>query len=70
MFGPKMDEIIGDWRKLRNEKLHTLYSSLNIIIMMKSNGIRGVGHVARMGRREICTVFWWESRKERATRKT
>jgi hypothetical protein len=47
--GPKRDEIIGDPRKLHNEELHNLYSSLNVIIMIKSRGVRWVGHVARMG---------------------
>jgi hypothetical protein len=39
----------GDWRKLRNEELHNLYSSQNIIIMIKSRRTRWGGHVARMG---------------------
>jgi hypothetical protein len=49
IFGPKRDEVIGGWRKLHNEKLHKLYSSPNIIRMMKSKGMRWTGHVARMG---------------------
>jgi hypothetical protein len=35
IFGPKRDEVMGDWRKLHNEELHNLYSSPNIIIMIK-----------------------------------
>jgi hypothetical protein len=48
IFGPKMDEVTGGWRKLHNEERHNLYSSPSIITsrMMKS---RRVGHVARMG---------------------
>jgi hypothetical protein len=36
IFGPRRDEVTGDWRKLRNEELHNLYSSPNIITMIKS----------------------------------
>jgi transcription termination factor 2 len=49
IFGPKRDEVTGDWRKLRNEELHNLYSSPNIIRMIKSRRMRWAGHVARMG---------------------
>jgi hypothetical protein len=47
--GPKRDEVTGEWRKLHNEELHTLYSALNIIRQIKSWGLRWAGHVARMG---------------------
>jgi hypothetical protein len=47
IFGPKRDEVMGDWRKLHNEELHNLYSSPNR--MIKSRRIRWTGHVARMG---------------------
>jgi hypothetical protein len=40
----------GDWRKLHNEELHKLYSSPNIIRMIKSRRMRWAGHVARMGK--------------------
>jgi hypothetical protein len=40
IFGPKRDEVKGDWRKLRNEELHNLYSSSNIIRMIKLRRIR------------------------------
>jgi hypothetical protein len=49
IFGPKRDEVTGGWRKLRNEELHTLYSSPSIIRMIKSRRMRWSGHVARMG---------------------
>jgi hypothetical protein len=49
IFGPKWDEVTGDWRKLHNEELHILYSSPNIIRQIKSRRIRWVEHVARMG---------------------
>jgi hypothetical protein len=49
IFGPRSDEVTGDWRKLHNEELHNLYSSPNIIRMIKSRRMRWAGHVARMG---------------------
>jgi hypothetical protein len=49
LFGPKRDDVTGDWRKLHNEELHNLYSSPNIIRMIKSRRMRWAGHVARMG---------------------
>jgi hypothetical protein len=48
-FRPKRDEVTGDWRKLQNEELHSLYWSPNIIRMIKSKRMRWAGHVARMG---------------------
>jgi hypothetical protein len=48
-FGPKRDEVTGDWRKLHNEELHNLYSSPNISIMIRSRRMRGAGHIACMG---------------------
>jgi hypothetical protein len=51
IFGPKGDEIIQVecWRKLHNEKLHNLYSSPNVIRVMKSRTMRSTGHVANIG---------------------
>jgi hypothetical protein len=49
IFGPKRDEVTGEWRKLHNEELHNLYSSPDIIRQVKSRGMRWAGHVARMG---------------------
>jgi hypothetical protein len=51
IFGQKRDEITGGWRKLHNEELHDLYSSLSLISMVKSKTMRWAGHVARMGKR-------------------
>jgi hypothetical protein len=48
IFGPKM-EVDGLWRKLHNDELHSLYSSPNIVRVIKSRGMRWAGHVARMG---------------------
>jgi hypothetical protein len=49
IFGPKRDEVTGDWRKLHNEERHNLYSSPNIIKLITSRRMRWAGHVARMG---------------------
>jgi hypothetical protein len=51
-------------RKLHNEELHNLYSSPNIIRIIKSRMMIWTGHVAQMGRRGIHIGYWWESRKE------
>jgi hypothetical protein len=58
IFGPKRDEETGGWRKLHNEELHNLYSSPNIIRIIKSRRMRWAGHVARMGeKRNACRIF-------------
>jgi hypothetical protein len=49
IFGPKGDEVTGEWRKLHDEELHNLYSSPDIIRQVKSRQMRLAGHVARMG---------------------
>ncbi|KAJ4450863.1 hypothetical protein ANN_02295 [Periplaneta americana] len=49
IFGAKRDEVTGEWRKLHNTELHTLYSSPDIISNIKSRRLRWAGHVARMG---------------------
>jgi hypothetical protein len=49
IFGPKRDEVTGEWRKLHNEELHNLYSSSDIIRQSKSRRMRWAGHVAQMG---------------------
>jgi hypothetical protein len=48
IFGPKRDEVTGDWRKLHTGELHNLYSSADIIRQIKSRRMRWAGHVARM----------------------
>jgi hypothetical protein len=49
IFGPKWDEATGEWRRLHNEELNDLYSSPNIIRVIKSRRMRWAGHVACMG---------------------
>jgi hypothetical protein len=49
IFGPKRDDVTGEWRKLYNEELHNLHSSPDIIRQVKSRRMRWAGHVARMG---------------------
>jgi hypothetical protein len=48
IFGPKREED-GSWRKLHNDELHNLYSSPNIVRVIKSRRMRWAGHVAHMG---------------------
>jgi hypothetical protein len=48
IFGPKREED-GSWRKPHNDELHSLYSSPNIVMVIKSRRMRWAGHVARMG---------------------
>jgi hypothetical protein len=49
IFGPKRDEVTGEWRKLQNEELDDLYSLSNTAQVIKSRRLRWVRHVARMG---------------------
>jgi hypothetical protein len=63
IFGPKRDEVTGEWRKLHNGEVHSLYSLPDIIRQVKSRRMRWAGHVARM--EEGRNVFYWEGRKER-----
>jgi len=64
-FGPKWDEVTGEWRKLHNVQLNDLYCSPNIVQVIKSRRMRRTGHVARMGREEAYRRFWWENLREK-----
>ena len=64
IFGPRRDEVTGEWRRLHNEELNDLYSSPNIVRVIKSRRIRWAGHVARMGEERGYTGSWWGNRRE------
>jgi hypothetical protein len=58
IFGPK-EEMAGG-RSLHNEELHNRYASPNIIRVIRSRKMKWEGHVARTGKQEMRTKFWWE----------
>jgi hypothetical protein len=49
IFGPKREEKTGEWRRLHNEELNTLYCTPNIVRVIQSRRMRWAGHVARVG---------------------
>ena len=49
ILGPRRDEVTGDWKRLHNEEINDLYSSPNIVRVIKSRRMRWAGHVGRMG---------------------
>ena len=58
IFGPRRDKVTWEWRGLHNEELNDLYSSPNIVRVIKSRKMRWAGHVARMGEeREVYRVL-------------
>jgi hypothetical protein len=70
IFGPKREEDVS-WRKLHDDELHSLYSSSNIVRVIKSRRMRWAGHVARMEGGDRCLQgFGWEARSEEITGKT
>ena len=64
IFGFKRGEVTGEWRKLHNEQLNDLYSSPNIIRLIRSK-MRWVGRVARMGRGDVHIGLRWGHLRER-----
>jgi len=56
IFGPRRDEVTGEWRRLHNEELNDLYSSPNIVWVIKSRRMRWAGNMAHMG--EERGVYW------------
>jgi hypothetical protein len=65
VFGPERDKATGEWIKLHNEELHDSYSLLNNVRVVKSRRMRWAGHVAHMGRGDVCTGCWWGSLRDR-----
>jgi len=58
IFGPKRDEVTGEWRKLHNMELNDLHSLPNIVRVMKSIKMKWLGHVARIGEsRDVCRIL-------------
>ena len=49
IFGPRREKVTGEWKRLHNDELNNLYSSPNIVWVIKSKRMRWVGHVARLG---------------------
>jgi hypothetical protein len=70
IFGPKRDEVTGEWRKLHNEELQTLYPFPNIITQIKARRMRWVGHVACMGEERKVQGFRRKARRKETTWKT
>jgi hypothetical protein len=64
IFGPRRDEVTGEWRKLHNE-LNNLYSASNIFRVIKWRRMRLAGHVSRLGESIGLYRIWWGNRKER-----
>jgi hypothetical protein len=65
IFGPKRDEVTGEWRNLHDEELRDLYSSPSIITRIIKSRMRWAGHVVEWERRGMRIDYWWESQRER-----
>ena len=66
IFVPRRDEVTGEWRRLHND----LYSSPNIVRVIKSRRMRWAGRTARTGEKRGCIGSWWGNRKEGTTGET
>ena len=53
IFGPRRDEVTGEWRRFYGDELNDLYCSHNIVRVIKSRRMRWAGHVARMGKERV-----------------
>jgi len=70
IFGPRGDEVTGEWRRLHNDELNDLYSSPNIVRVIKCRRMRWAGHVACMGEERVCIGSWWETGGKETTGET
>ena len=66
IFGPRRDEVTGEWRRLHNEELNDFYSSPSIVRAIKSRRMRWVGHVARVVE-EMGVGSCWGNRRGKET---
>jgi len=64
IFGPRRNEVTEEWRRLHNEELNDVYSSPNIVRVIKSRRMRWAGHVAHMDEERGCIGSWWGNRIE------
>jgi len=64
IFGPRRDEVMGEWRRLHNAELKDLYPSPNIVRVIKSRRMRWAGMWCIWVRRGGCIGSWWENRRE------
>jgi len=65
IFGPRRYEVTGEWRKLHNEELNDLYSSPNIVWVIKWRRMRWTEHVVHMGEERCIQGFWLRNLRER-----
>jgi hypothetical protein len=66
IFGPKMNEITEEWRRLLNEELYDMFSTPDVTWVTRLRRMRWVGHVACIAERKIYIGFWWKNLRERA----
>ena len=65
IFGPRRDEVTVEWRRLHNEELNDVYTSSNIVRVIKSRRMRWAGYVARMDEERGVLGSWWGNQRER-----
>ena len=70
IFGPRRDEVTGEWRRLHKEELKDLYSSPNSVRMIKSRRMRWAEHVVRMVEERGRIGSWWGNRRKETNGKT